>query len=526
MKIPSNHSPVSLSRARVSLRLARNSLQRARRTSLLALVICFTGSAIVVAADIRDNPFLNKEAKDSSIAKPTGYVPSYVRELLPSNDPAPAHPGLPKPRPKRLPVVSAAGGVNSADDSAADPHEPSKSDTKPSDTSVSLPPPTQTEQPRQLQPRPAVAGVRKHSTTAVSSSSRLPLPHPSQPNHPAPTKTASVNWLRSSTASSHRNEALRLLDQAMREYNVGAWASAEASAWDSLHRSAEGIDIHHRAIGQAASSAAADLQIARTAIREARDFSGIYGKLSTDGVARIVRSHQTTVLKNEHQPVRASEAIDRYLNEARLRLSRLATLWVEAAQAMDLIAAIQLGRNEPRTLPSETSLCLRRAALQGQPGNGSLALRVGMQLADLGLNQEARWALERAMAIQPTRQAAQSLAVVMKRTGDHRAAAEMSAQANQTFTAGATSPARRVPEVTQLSPEQFASLSPSVMMPSDRSRTIQANVAALQADHDSPVVAPASYRTASDAEIQQDRPQSNPIKSTAKRLLSPFRKLW
>ncbi len=107
---------------------------------------------------------------------------------------------------------------------------------------------------------------------------------------------------------------------------------------------------------------------------------------------RMIMSHQTAVL--DSQPIdtlTATDAIDRYLDEARVRLAGIAAKSVEAAQAMDLLAAIYLGRADARTLPSSTALCLRRAALQGQPANASLAMRLGMHLADLGLYQEARW---------------------------------------------------------------------------------------------------------------------------------------
>ncbi len=93
------------------------------------------------------------------------------------------------------------------------------------------------------------------------------------------------------------------------------------------------------------SSAADDLRIARTAIREALDFSGVYGDLNTDGVKRIARSHRSEIITRDRQNISATDAIDQYLNKARVRLSRLATSRVEAAQAMDLLAAIHLGRN-------------------------------------------------------------------------------------------------------------------------------------------------------------------------------------
>ncbi len=150
-----------------------------------------------------------------------------------------------------------------------------------------------------------------------------------------------------------------------------------------------------------AASALEKLQLARQAIREARDFSGAYGSVDAEAIARMAKSHLTDVLDN--QPtlgLSATDAADRYLDNARVQLAPIAAQSVEAAQAMDLLAAIYLSRADARTLPSSTALCLRRAALQGQPSNASLASRLGMHLADVGLMDEARWALEHSMSLE------------------------------------------------------------------------------------------------------------------------------
>ncbi len=144
-------------------------------------------------------------------------------------------------------------------------------------------------------------------------------------------------------------------------------------------------------------------------------------------------------------------------------------------------------------MPSETALCLRRAALQGQPGNGSLALRLGMQLADLGLDQEARWALQHSMAIAPTREAAETLASVLQRGGDRAGAIEFTQQA-QRFTAKVASTPPRVPKVEHLTPEQFASVSPSLIPQTQRPHAVQANVGALPNEDKSDSVQRVSYQ--------------------------------
>lgn len=292
-----------------------------------------------------------------------------------------------------------------------------------------------------------------------------------------------TSWLQSITPTTCQRNSLRLLDDANREYSVRAWVSAEASAWESLAYAAQAIDVTNQQTDDSEAgnrwSAARSLVKAKTAIREARDFSLLSDPLDADAIRRVVLSHQTNVLKDEllgradddatqmgpaetvsGTTISASVAADRYLDHARELLSRLAKCQVSVAATLDLLAAIQLGRDESHRLPAATALCLRRAAFQGQPGNASLANRLGMQLADMGLDDEAKYALELAMSIQPTDESARTLASVMRRSGDRQAALELTAQLKQDLPSASSQP--RVPEIIQLSPEQFASISPSV----------------------------------------------------------------
>lgn len=243
----------------------------------------------------------------------------------------------------------------------------------------------------------------------------------------------STRYLQSITSDSCRSRAARNLDDAYREYSVGAWASAEASAWKALELTATGIDVDARqeARSGVTASAAEALRVARTAIREARDFVHFGAAVDHDLILGIATSHQTPVLAGGVPTgMTPTEAADRYLDYARVKLTPLAAARVQAAQAMDLIAAIGLGRNDANSLPEETALCLRRAALTGQPSNASLASRLGMQLADMGLDAEAQWTLRHAMQLAPTE------------TGN--------AETQQ-----------RIPTVIELSPQQFASISPA-----------------------------------------------------------------
>lgn len=212
-----------------------------------------------------------------------------------------------------------------------------------------------------------------------------------------------ATWLRSTSAKAQFAEAAEQLSSARHELDIRAWSSAEQSAWKALSHVARGMDI--ATPGPPAESAVELLTAAKTAIVEARDFAGI-DPLTGDLIVRqIIRSHGTPLVRLQMQTepgfsVSADQAIDQYLNAARVELSKLARSRVEAAEAMDLLASIYLARNEPRFLPGPTAICLRRAALQGQPENAALARNLGRQLVEAGLEDEAAWALQHASHLQ------------------------------------------------------------------------------------------------------------------------------
>ena len=129
-------------------------------------------------------------------------------------------------------------------------------------------------------------------------------------------------------------------------------------------------------------------------------------------------SHSTDVL--DFLPcdeLSGTDAADRYLDSARVALAEIASQSVEAAQAMDLLAAIYLKQNNAAKLHNATALCLRRAALQGQPENASLASRLGMQLLDVGLLEEARWALKHSLSMEKDQATTQAYLAVLYQTG-------------------------------------------------------------------------------------------------------------
>ncbi len=300
------------------------------------------------------------------------------------------------------------------------------------------------------------------------------LPEPSQNSRFTPIQVRTPTWLPAVTSSTKHIEGRRLLDQAHHEYSVAAYASAEASGWNSLRHFAAAIDsaATHSSINQSGESghlsALESLAIAETAIRESKDFSGPYVSTEPAAIERFIRCHKTKILRpsnsREYATTSAAEAIDRYMNEARIRLRPIAAASVDAAEAMDLLAEVYLGRYESDALPNEISLTLWRAVVQGQPGNPMVASTLGKQLARIGLYEESRWALQHSLSIAADPQTALVLADVTRRTGDIQTADQMQYSIARDFPGALHPSEQRLPDVMQLSPEQFAALSQPVML--------------------------------------------------------------
>ncbi len=339
----------------------------------------------------------------------------------------------------------------------------------------------------------------------------------------------SVNWLRSGTAAATVEVARRTLSQAHSEFRVGAWLSAETSAWEAIRWAAEAIDQAGRESAQPnqhqeSASALVNLQVAKQAIMEARDFSGVFDLQDPTAISRIARSHQTDLLDDQPTTgLSGTNASDQYLDFARVQLASIASRSREAAEALDLLAAVYLRRADAKTIPSATALCLRRAALQGQPDNASLAANLGAHLVQVGLLREARWALEHSMSIQPNPQTADALASLLRKTGNHVEADAMVAAVRPPGSVAADGQRIRIPEITQLTPEEFAYLSKPVVWPEDvkpvaspRTNQLQAGqpqpnqLQADQATGDLPAVDQsqrnASLASADQRGIERDRP--------------------
>ncbi|MFG0289348.1 MAG: hypothetical protein ACF8CQ_14305 [Rhodopirellula sp. JB044] len=378
---------------------------------------------------------------------------------------------------------------------------------------------------------------------------------------PPPRPTGSAVYLASQTAQSQIDEAAKLFRQANLEYDCAAYASAETSAWQALEKAAQAIDLASVSASQRSvndtrqntsnqPSSVDRLQRGRCAIREARDFVGPFAHGSQQAIARLARAHQTPVVRETLPPMTArysaealarlgqpssashhsadlptaNEAVDRYLDYARTQFSVIAGQSLLAAQAMDLLAAIRLGRNEPTQLPGPTAICLRRAAVQGQSDNADLVAKLGHHLADVGLVDEARWALGHSLTLQPNPTNAARLAALNTtslQTSPH--GGQPSSQYGSSILAAtrAAMPQhqpKRAPEITTVSPEQFASISHSVIPGSPRSHAVaQTPQPATSAD---PPVTEMRYHNAS---ATTSSPEAPSAKSFFRAVTASFR---
>ena len=301
-------------------------------------------------------------------------------------------------------------------------------------------------------------------------------------------------YLPTTAAAGLSQQCSDLLQQAGRELSIGAYASAEASAWQTIRVAAEAIDLGRNrgnvdvddfasggrgAFGTPAfgtpGSAVGAVEAARVAILEARSFAPLIGVDAPAAVRGRIRSHRTPILQadgrrrdaraNDHEVAQgrfsAAEAIDRYLDHARVLLAPVAAARTDAAEAMDLLAAVYLRRDDPETLPAPTAICLRRAAFQGQSDNASLALRLGQQLRVSGLLGEAEWVLTHALRRDPSAVVAEELARVFDRQSRPEDADRVRQWIRSSALAGKPSgDGRPVAAIETWTPAEFAAISP------------------------------------------------------------------
>ncbi|QDV67957.1 hypothetical protein Poly24_16630 [Rosistilla carotiformis] len=308
---------------------------------------------------------------------------------------------------------------------------------KPLDGYVALDP-----SPPSLQLQPDVSSIYPAYQTSVAAEKQPMLPVPV-----VETKTVS-NWQLGRLASQKIEHAEELLTRQ-------SPMTARQEAIEALHLIAQSTDETTRS-----SDGTEALTQALTAIREASDFLGRFGVVDATAMQRLVDSHSTRVLKRcDLEHVTSLRAADVYYEFARGRFVDAVAGWAPASRALTIVA-----KTEPLTSDvgdsnlSAAQVCCLRAAIACDPDNATAANELGHELLALGMFDEARWALEHSYAKRPSTAALQNLAELHRVTGNMELA-----QACATNLAVLQSQQPRVAQVVQLTPSQFAQMSPQVM---------------------------------------------------------------
>lgn len=234
----------------------------------------------------------------------------------------------------------------------------------------------------------------------------------------------------------------------------GAAFAAREEAVGAIRCFAAATDLQH-----GGRNATAALETALSAMREAGDFLGRYGNVDSDGIVRMVASHETEVLKNSDlQNLTPHAAADLYLDYARQNLTTAVSGEGQGARLLMLLANAERARksDDGKVADAIAITCLR-AAVGSNPSDPLIASELGFMALRSGQLGEARWALEHSLALQPSTPAMQNLAETYRLAGDTQRAREIVAR----LPSPEKAPARSM-LVTTVSPSTFAQISPPV----------------------------------------------------------------
>lgn len=249
-----------------------------------------------------------------------------------------------------------------------------------------------------------------------------------------------------------RKTAMELIAEAQLKLDIRAYLSAEEKAKKALELIAQSIDTHEQS-----SFATRDLKVSLTAIREAEDFVGKFGLVDGDTISRMVRSHATEILKPyDTSNLNGLAAADVYLDWSRRCLTPLAVADPLAAEAIRVMAQAHRMRDDGTPFGLATSVHLIRAAVEGAPDNRQLRTdyETTLQLAGLSGHSKAAQAGK-------TVPNGQSGALVSQVAADWQLSPD---RPIALATALDGQPKREV-RIVEVSPEQFATISPATAGP-------------------------------------------------------------
>lgn len=238
----------------------------------------------------------------------------------------------------------------------------------------------------------------------------------------------------------------------------GAVHSSRQEAIVSMRQLCRALDLHRQRW-----ESEPTCQQALIALRESEDFERTIMTESTS-VHRLVRSHQTPVLRetslNSVAPAVAAQHYRAYARDALITSADghpwAADLYYALGKTYEKEAIQDHARRA--TLMQHATICYQ-AAYEVDPRRHHIANQLGFNLLQLDRVAEAAVALQASVAAQPNANAYRNLAEVYRRTGQ---TAEMQLALHQAnaMSANEVQYSQDNPEITEISPEEFARISP------------------------------------------------------------------
>jgi len=236
-----------------------------------------------------------------------------------------------------------------------------------------------------------------------------------------------------------RKSATDLIAEAQLKLDTRAFLTAEGKAIAALELIAQAIDTREQS-----ALASRDLMVSLTAIREAEDFVGRYGMVDGEAITRMVRSHATEILKPYNtSKLNGLAAADVYLDWSRRCMTPLAIADPLGSEAIRILAHSHRLRDDGTPFGIATAVHLLRAATDGAPDNHQVRRDYEATLQIAGLSGRSQ------------------ISQVHNTTSDATPGQMVTVRPASTFPG---QPNRDV-EILEVSPEQFAAISPAVAGP-------------------------------------------------------------
>lgn len=314
-------------------------------------------------------------------------------------------------------------------------------------------------------PRTVQATLASQVSRDVLSSPILSSPREVQPLEKPPGWASVEKTLRS---------GLERCDHLLRR---GAIHSARQEALTAVRHLVRVLDLHRQRW-----DSEPICQQALSALREAEDFERS-SLTETTSVHRIVRSHETPVLQevdlDSLSPSVAAQHYRAYARDALVTAADghpwAAELYYALGKTYERESELDLARQ--MTLLQHATVCYQAAhALDTRQHH--IASQLGFNLLQLDRVDEAMRALESSLMAKPSANAYRNLAEALRRKGD-LTAMRLAAQQAAALEAREPQYSPERPEITEISPAEFARISPPPALPEGSSAPKSASARSL-----------------------------------------------